>query len=128
SPTHCRFLHSTDPTPHSGGTVKGSLPPLYGPPTQGGSSYRRSCEQWALPSASGWVQFASVLVEALPLPRSRKSSSASPPCCRDRRTRDPFMDLYNDYILPHVIDLSMRNRELLTYRKALAVARTGACA
>jgi len=38
------------------------------------------------------------------------------------------MDLYNDYILPHVIDLSMRNRELLTYRKALAVARTGACA
>jgi ubiquinone/menaquinone biosynthesis C-methylase UbiE len=29
------------------------------------------------------------------------------------------MGLYNDYILPHVINLSMRNHELLTYRKRL---------
>ena len=29
------------------------------------------------------------------------------------------MGLYNDYILPHVINLSMRNREFLTYRKRL---------
>lgn len=29
------------------------------------------------------------------------------------------MCLYKDYILPHVINLSMRNRELLTYRKRL---------
>jgi ubiquinone/menaquinone biosynthesis C-methylase UbiE len=29
------------------------------------------------------------------------------------------MGLYNDYILPHVINLSMRNSELLTYRRRL---------
>ena len=35
------------------------------------------------------------------------------------------MSLYNDHVLPHVINLSMRNRELLPYRQRVVSAANG---
>jgi len=35
------------------------------------------------------------------------------------------MSLYDQYILPHVINLAMRNRDLLPYRKRIAAAAEG---
>ena len=45
------------------------------------------------------------------------------PAAPVRKYRESRMGFYNDHILPHVINLAMRNRELLAYRKrALAQA------